>query len=61
VEHVVQPAIRELAFEDTWIVRVPLASSQSFNTSRSVRRFPSDEAQAGRWQPLNPLARSCWT
>ena len=32
-----------------------------FQNPPSVTRFPSVEAQAGRWQPLNPVARSCWT
>ena len=43
------------------IVRVPLAFSRSFRTSLWVTRFPSVEAQAGRWQPSSRIARLYWT
>ena len=40
--------------------RVLPAFSRSFSTWRLVTKLPLGDAQ-GRWQPLNPVARSCWT
>ena len=36
------------------------AYSPSFSTWLWVTPFLSGRAQGGPWQPLNPVARSCW-